>query len=333
MRNKIIMVVLSVALGVSLVLVGCAKPTPGPEPVDLVFSAGSVGGGWYVQSAGMGELVKKYAPEITITVVPGGGVLNPTRVNAGDADLAWAVIPFTMKAVKGEDPYDSPHTNVRALGGYFSALQEHFLAAKGLDFSTIDDMTSFIHDGGAVKLASSQVGSTDEAILRMILAFYDLSYEDIEAAGGKVFFGGYADQVTMYRDRHVDVTVANLAQPAAATTEAAMARESVILAASPELLEHLAQYGLILGVIPGGIYKGIDEDVPATVSGCEIVISKDVSEEVAYKIIKILCENVDVLPQIHSSLALFEPEEAWEVHGAPLHPGVEKYYKEMGWMP
>jgi len=281
----------------------------------------------------MGELVKKNAPEITITVVPGGGVLNPTRVDVGDAALGWAVIPFTMKAVKGEDPYEDPHTSLRALGGYFSALQEHFLAAEELGFKTIDDMIDFIHDGGAVKLASSPVGSTDEAILKMILAYYDLSYEDIKEAGGKVFFAGYADQVTQYRDRHVDVTVGNLAQPAAAVIEAAIARDSVLLAASPELLEHLAQYGLIPGVIPGGIYEGIDEDTPATVSGCEIVISGEVSEEVAYKVVKILCENVDTLSDIHASLALFVPEEAWEVYGAPLHPGVEKYYREMGWMP
>ena len=40
-------------------------------PITLVWSAGGVGGGWYTVAAGIAELVKEAAPEISIKVVPG----------------------------------------------------------------------------------------------------------------------------------------------------------------------------------------------------------------------------------------------------------------------
>ena len=52
-------------------------------------------------------------------------------------------------------------------------------------------------------------------------------------------------------------------------------------------------------------------------------------------ITKTLSENRDQLVNEYASLAPWDPATAWEETkrgGVALHPGAERYYKEMGYM-
>jgi len=63
-----------------------------------------------------------------------------------------------------------------------------------------------------------------------------------------------------------------------------------------------------------------------------ILITNDkMPEEVAYSIVKILAEKKEQVQSISVSLEVFNPETAWENLIAPLHPGAEKAYKELGY--
>ena len=74
-------------------------------------------------------------------------------------------------------------------------------------------------------------------------------------------------------------------------------------------------------------------DVPAVVTAGELIINKDVPEDVAYTIIKILCENIEEVHKINPANKNFDPKTGWKNVAVPLHPGAEKYYKEAGYMP
>ena len=60
-----------------------------------------------------------------------------------------------------------------------------------------------------------------------------------------------------------------------------------------------------------------------------LIVNKDVDEELVYQMTKLLYENFDNLIEIQSDLRGFDPENAANAD-IPLHPGAERYYREIG---
>jgi TRAP transporter TAXI family solute receptor len=61
-----------------------------------------------------------------------------------------------------------------------------------------------------------------------------------------------------------------------------------------------------------------------------LVTHEDVSEETAYQMTKLMFENLDRLKASHSAAGNIKPETALEGLSIPLHPGAERYYREIG---
>ena len=309
------------------------------KPITLTWVAGGVGGGWYVQAAGIANLINQKEPKITIKVVPGGGVVNPARVSKGDDDLGWGITCIDKMAFGGIAPvYEEAYPDFRALGGIFGIYDIHFVAAKDKGIKTVGEMVEMVKQGKAIKVAAPMKGTSDLPMIETMLDFYGISLKDIESNGGKVFHAVYADMTALYKDRHVDFVFTHLAIPAAAIIEMTTSRDSTILSVSDECIQYCNEkLGTLsnesgLCVIPAGTYKGQEEDVPAVVSAGELIINKDIPNNIAYTITKILCENIEELHKIDKSNKFFIPEKGWKDVAVPLHPGAEMYYKEAGYM-
>ncbi len=310
------------------------------KPTTLTWVAGGVGGGWYVQAGGLARLIAEKEPNLVIKVVPGGGVVNPVRVSNHKDDLGWGITFVDKMAYSGMAPiYKKPNPNVRALGGIFGIYHIHFLAAKEVGISSVEEMVQMVKAGKAIRVAAPMKGTSDLPLVKTILKFYGISFKDIEKAGGKIFQAVYSDMVNLYKDKHVDFVFTHLALPAAAVTEMTVSRPSTLLSVSDACIDHLHK---TLGTlardsgrcfIPKGTYPGQDVDVPAVVTAGELIINKDVPEDVAYTIIKILCENIEEVHKINPANKNFDPKTGWKNVAVPLHPGAEKYYKEAGYMP
>jgi TRAP transporter TAXI family solute receptor len=303
----------------------------GLQPVTLEWTCGSVGGGWYTMGAGIAEIVKANVPEITIKVIPGGGTLNPPRVGEAKALMGWGLPPFVACAMKGVEPYKKTYPDIRCLGGSFSDNNLHWAAGKDTGAKTIEELIQKKHP---IKITVGSVGTSDEFSLRKILECYGVTYDDIKKWGGKVFFAGYSEGSTLLKDRHVDFAFANIAPPAAYLLDAKMGRPLRLLTFSGKILDYLHEkYAYTQGVIPKSAYPDIlDEDIVSPVMGTVAICHTSVSEEAAYAITKAVCENANQLPDIHKSMRIFDPKTAWKNMPAPLHPGAERYYKEMGYM-
>ncbi len=309
------------------------------KPTTLTWVAGGVGGGWYVQAGGTSRMINEKEPKIVIKVVPGGGVVNPVRVAAGQDDLGWGITFVDKMAYEGLAPlYEKPNPGLRAIGGYFGYFHIHFVAAKGTGAITVGDLAEMIKGGKAIRIAVPMKGTSDLPMVENILGYYGVSLDDIKKVGGEAFHAVYADMVSLYQDRHVDFVSTHLSLPAAAITEMFFSRDSTLLSISEECIdamhEKLGTVGREAGLcsVPAGTYTGQDSDVPTVATAGELLISEDVPEVVAYTITKILCENVGELHVIHEANKTFDPETGWKNAAVPLHPGAERYYKEKGYL-
>ncbi|MCD6363252.1 MAG: TAXI family TRAP transporter solute-binding subunit [Synergistetes bacterium] len=301
------------------------------------WCAGAVGGGWYTMAAGIAELVKEKCPDINIKVLPGAGVANSIRVGTGKTPFGWGLSPFINAAVKGRFPYKRAYPDLTTVGADFSPSPLNFVAAddKYAGVHTIADFIKLIKKGKPVRIAVTKVGSADEFSFNKILAFYGLSVKDIEKAGGKVFYAGYAEQVTLFRDRHVGFVFNMLAYPASAVVEMSMGRKLHLLDFPDDLCDKLVKdMGYKVIIVPHSAYPKASnkKDIRSLGMASVIMAYRKVPVDVVYKLTKVLCENVSRLKQIHASMAAFKPEIGWKNTGGPLHPGAEKYYREKGYL-
>jgi len=88
----------------------------------------------------------------------------------------------------------------------------------------------------------------------------------------------------------------------------------------------------VITAIPGGIYKGVDKDVPTFGVKATLVTSEKESEEKVYNLVKTVFENLDRFREMHPAFVSIQPEDMLKGLSAPLHPGALRYYKEKGWM-
>ncbi|NCV12842.1 MAG: TAXI family TRAP transporter solute-binding subunit, partial [Rhodobacteraceae bacterium] len=85
--------------------------------------------------------------------------------------------------------------------------------------------------------------------------------------------------------------------------------------------------------VPGGMYKGTDNDVSTFGVGATFITSTDVPENVVYTVVKAVFDNFADFKKLHPAFAnLNEEQMISDGLSAPLHAGAVKYYKERGWM-
>ncbi|MCG8632201.1 MAG: TAXI family TRAP transporter solute-binding subunit [Desulfobacterales bacterium] len=309
------------------------------KPTTMTWVAGGVGGGWYVQAGGIARMIAETEPNLILKVVPGGGVVNPVRVSKGKDDIGWGITFVDKMALKGLAPvYKKPNPDVRSLGGIFGIYHIHVLGAADKGVTTMAQLTDMVKAGKKIRVAAPMKGTSDLPLMNTILDFYGISLDAIKKAGGKVFHAVYSDMVNLYKDKHVDFVFTHLGLPGAAITEMSVSRDSSLISLSDKCLDHLnAELGTLSresgrSFIPKGTYKGQTADIPTVVSAGELIANKNVPENIAYAITRIICENTEELYKINPANKNFIPETGWKNVALPLHPGAEKYYKEAGFM-
>ena len=83
--------------------------------------------------------------------------------------------------------------------------------------------------------------------------------------------------------------------------------------------------------IKAGTYPNQDRDVRTTAVKMVMFTRGDMPEDVVYNLTKALWEHIDELGQAQKNLKGLKPEDAVkDIAGVPLHPGAEKYYREIG---
>ncbi|PKP59921.1 hypothetical protein CVT91_05965 [Candidatus Atribacteria bacterium HGW-Atribacteria-1] len=302
------------------------------ENITLRVAAGGLEGQWFATSAALVEIVSKADPTIKIDVVPGAGLSNPARVGAGEIEMAMSFPPFTNSAFNGNPPFENAFPDIRGgIKGFGPSLLQ-FAVTVETGLETLDDL---INQKFPINLVVERKGTTDEYSLTKILEFYGIDYSTIEKWGGSVKFVGYGDQVIFIKDKHANGVFQNIAAPSPTIIEMATSRDMKILKLSDELVKYMNEkYSYSIGVIPKGSYGGTipQEDLKSPASIGSWIINKNVPEDVIYRITKIICENAEKVRKIHPSTADFDPTQAGFDLGAPLHPGAEKYYKEVGYL-
>ncbi|BBK31725.1 hypothetical protein EDC65_0529 [Stella humosa] len=318
-------------IGRSLLLagIGAAMGIAGPASAQTIeFVAGQLGGGWYTMSSGMAKMMQDKNPGLTIKVVPGGGTANPSKIQQGQSQLGMGLDIFSKMAREGTGVYAGrKHDKVVMIGQSFSDNYVHFIKAQNAPY-TFED----VFKQKNVKIGVTKAGSSDEMTYRFVMEEYGQSYDKLRANGWKIVQGDYNELASSYKDGQVDYVFLVLGIPGAAVIDMGTGRKGELMTWPKTLSDTLvSKYGYSPATFPKATYPSFQNaDVSAILMATTLMASSDLSDDIAYKVAKTLCENTAELPKIHASMDVYKCETAVKIQPVPVHPGAMKYYKEKG---
>jgi TRAP transporter TAXI family solute receptor len=323
--RKIFMLALVMVVGISLVLTGCTgeqapeasgDESSGDERLQLTFYTGPMGGSWVPLG---GAMAAAWREDIGFStdIVPGGGMLNITAVEMGDADIGFLNSVSGGDGWNGVAPFDGEHRKQAAIVNLYA---QYWQAVALPPIESYGDLAGKV-------LGPSPRGHTGEQMSERILSAYDLSYDDL--AG--VEFLSYADTVSGMRDGHIDAMSIGTTVPAPSITEIATARDINFISLEEDVIEYMEETypGVVRLVIPAGTYPGQTEDQITVGWNAVLFCSIDLDEEIVYQITQSVFERKNDLIAVVSALEEMSLE-TWAGTGVPLHPGAARYYKEQG---
>lgn len=310
----------------ALVMALAAPGAMAAEQKFLRMFSGPEGGSWYPLGAAMMSVLEKKLPGISTSNGPGGGVGNCKAVHSKRADLGWTYTHTSFAAIQGLHPFDKKYDNLRHLMSLYPGVFQMAVRRDSAINSPADMKDKRIVPG--------VTGFTGTIIAEQILQAYDLNFEKIKQNGGTVTFVGYADSAELFKDGHSDVYMAVTSLPQATILDLNFQPGIRMIGMDQVHMKKLLEIepGLMAYTIPANTYEGNTQPVvtPATVT--QIVVHKDVPDEMAYQIVKALYDSWPDLAQVKKKdIEDSKPDQALLGNRIEVHPGALKYYKEKGY--
>ena len=253
----------------------------------------------------------------------GGSVYNLNAIRQGELDLAVAQSDWQYHAYNGTSQFkdDGPNKDLRAV---FSLHPEPFtvVASKESGIKTFEDL-----EGKRVSVGNP--GSGQRATAEVLMDEMGWTMDKFSLAAEIKA----AEQSQALCDGNIDAFFYTVGHPSGAIKEATTSCDSVIVEVKNDATERLIEENPYYreAVIPGGMYRGTDEDVTTFGVAATFVSSTDVPDEVVYQVVKAVFENFDSFKRLHPAFNNLKKEEmVSDALSAPLHPGAEKYYREVG---
>ncbi len=324
MKKKLAMI-LAGAMVLTMALTACGAPAAsgsgeqtGPQKVTL--ATGGTTGTYYAVGGAMQTTLNDKLSLLELNVTStGASKANVNLITDDEAELAILQSDVLSYAHTGTNTFEgAPETDALWVAGLYN---ETVQIVATPDITSIDQLR-----GKAVCVGD--VGSGTEVNAQQVLAAHGITFDDITVVHGSFQVG-----VESIKDGKVDAAFTVAGAPTTAITELATANEFNLLSLSDEALAKVqADYPfLIQDNLPAGTYAGIDEETVCVAVQAALVASKDLSEDAVYELTKALFENQEALGVGHAKFLLLDKNTAWK-GTAPLHPGAEKYYKEIGVM-
>ena len=285
---------------------------------------GGTAGTYFPVGGAICEVVNEALPDIEVTALTGNAsVANINLIWKHEIESGLTQNNIADWAYNSTKLYKGKETvkNLRAIASLFPETM-HIVALKRANINKIDDMRG-------KKISVSSPGSGGEADIKAILGALGITFNDFNAVN--------LDQATSaqyMKDKLLDAFWTTIGYPGSSVIDIAHKREINLVPFSDEEIEKvIKEYSYyVKSIIPGGTYKGVDEDTQTLSVMAIWAVDADVDEEVIYQVTKALWNNVN-LARIHLAHAKAKNitlETALDGISIPLHPGAEKFYKEVG---
>ncbi len=144
-----------------------------------------------------------------------------------------------------------------------------------------------------------------------------------------------AEQSAALCDNKVDAIIYAVGHPNGSIQEAATSCNSILIPVTGPVVDELVEANPFYAkaTIPGGMYKGTDEDVETFGVLATFVSSTQTDPETVYAVVAAVFDNFDRFKKLHPAFENLQQENmVKDGLSAPMHDGATKYFKEKGMM-
>lgn len=311
------------ASGLGLGLLGLSSNALAQEFITV--GTGGVTGVYYPVGGAICRLVNAGRPQHGIRCSvesTGGSVYNVNTMRAGELDFGIVQSDVQFNAYTGAAQFDgNPYSQLRAV---FGLHPEAFTVVS----RTNANASEFAQlEGKRVNIGSP--GSGQRATLEQLLALQDKTTSVYSLAADL----RPAEMASALCDNRIDAMIYVVGHPNGSIKEATSTCSSrLVNVRGPAVDALLAQFPYYTkAVIAGGEYSGNPDPIETFGVAATFTASTDVPEETVYQLVKSVFERLEEFKRLHPALAVLTPENmVTSGLSAPLHPGAERYYREVG---
>ena len=296
-----------------------AAPASAQQFINIL--TGGQSGVYYPLGVALAQVYGKAIPNVKSTAqVTKASAENLNLLQAGRGELAFTLGDALSDAWKGDEEagFKTPLKKLRGLSATYNNYIQ-IVASADSGIKTLADLK-----GKRVSVGAAKSGT--ELNARAIFKAAGLSYKDL----AKVEYLPFGESVELIKNRQLDATLQSAGLGVAAIRDLATSVKIVVVAVPADVVAKVGDPAYQPAVIPANTYEGQTADVPTAAIPNFLVTQADVSNDLAYQMTKALYENLDTLYAAHNAAKAIKRENATKGMPVPLHPGAERYYKEVG---
>jgi TRAP transporter TAXI family solute receptor len=297
-----------------------AGPAAAQQQFVNVLTGGQ-SGVYYPLGVALSQIYAKALPNVkTSAQATKASAENLNLVQAGRGEVAFTLGDALSDAYKGNEEagFKTPLKKLRVMAAiYPNYIQIVASAESGI--KTLADLK-----GKRISVGAPKSGT--ELNARAVLKAAGLSYSDFS----KVEYLPFGESVELMKNRQLDVTLQSAGLGVSAIRDLATAVPIVVVAVPPEVVAKVGDPAYQNATIPANTYGGQTTAVQTVAIQNYLVTSESVSADTVYALTKATFSNLDQLAAAHNAAKTISKDTAAVNPPAPLHPGAEKYYREIG---
>jgi len=315
--KRCMMLSLTIVLVMFLAVTGCSEK----EKTFFAITTGSTGGAYYPIGGALAQILNQYVPSTNVAAQTGNAsVANCNLIRNHEIESAFAQNNVAYWAYKGTEIFAGKKSvdNMRAIASLYPETIQ-IVARRSANINKVSDIKG-------KRVVVGAPGSGTEIDARKLLVAHGITYDDIKE--DFLDFGGAAQRL---KDGQADAAFVTAGYPTSSVIDLSATTDIVLVPIEPEMIDKLiaeSQY-YTKTVIPGKTYSGINVDVPTLNLMALWIVDAEQPTELIYRFTKALWKHRDELEKVHGKCKDITFSTALDGLGIPLHPGAEKYYREM----
>lgn len=303
----------------ALALCTCAAVAQAQTYITVL--TGGTSGVYYPLGVALSKIYSEAIPGAKTSVqATKASAENLNLLQAGRGEVGFSLGDAVAHAWAGNEEagFKQKLDKLRGLAAIYPNYIQ-IVASKESGIRTLQDLR-----GKRLSVGAPRSGT--ELNARAVLAAAGLSYADL----GKVEYLPFGESVELMKNRQLDATLQSAGLGVASIRDLATNVPIVVVPVPAEVVAKIGDPAYQPAAIPAGTYMGQEQDVPTVAIRNLLVTHSGVPEEVVYLMTKSMFEHLDELAAAHSAARGIEREKATDGLPIPLHPGAERYYREVG---
>ncbi|MBS0306994.1 MAG: TAXI family TRAP transporter solute-binding subunit [Proteobacteria bacterium] len=296
-----------------------ALPVAAQQFINVL--TGGTSGVYYPLGVALAGAIGKALPTAKVAAQSTkASVENLNLLQAGRGELAFTLGDSLSDAWKGNEEagFKAPLDKLRGVAAIYPNYIQ-IVARADTGIKTLADLK-----GKKISVGAPRSGT--ELNARAILGAAGLTYKDF----AKVEYLPFGESVELMKNRQLDVTLQSAGLGVASLRDLATAMDVVVVPVPVDVIKKVNDPAYLPATVPANTYRGQSSDVVTAAVQNYLVTHEGVPADIVYTMTKTLWSGLDALVAAHSAAKQIRLDHALEGMPVPLHPGAERYYREVG---